>query len=128
LYESRSSPAFPPTLGFFLEAVNDILTTEKGTAVAKPVRKSSARKKSSKEEKLPLGKQNFAIIGVGVVVILGGYLAMLEGSVEGFLPLVAAPILLVLGYCVIIPFGILYKKSYLPSQSGKRGGTKERTS
>jgi hypothetical protein len=96
--------------------------------VAKPVRKSSARKKSSKEEKLPLGKQNFAIIGVGVLVIIGGYLAMLEGSVEGFLPIVVAPILLVLGYCVIIPFGILYKKSYIPWQGGKRSGTKEKSS
>ena len=46
-----------------------------------------------------------------MLVIIAGYLAMLEGSVEGFLPLVAAPILLVLGYCVIIPIGILYRKS-----------------
>jgi hypothetical protein len=99
----------------------------KGTAVARPVRKSSARRKSSKEEKLPLGKQNFAIIGVGIAVIIGGYLAMLEGSVEGFLPLVVAPILLVLGYCVIIPFGILYKKSYIPSASGRGAGTREKS-
>ena len=96
--------------------------------MAKPVRKSSARRKSSKEEKLPLGKQNFAIIGVGLVVIIGGYLAMLEGSVEGFLPLVVAPILLVLGYCVIIPFGILYKKSFFPSQGGRGGGSREKSS
>ena len=96
--------------------------------MAKPVRKSSARRKSSKTEKLPLGKQNFAIIGVGLLVIIGGYLAMLEGSVEGFLPLVVAPILLVLGYCVIIPFGILYKKSFIASQTGKAGGSREKSS
>ncbi|MGB2959263.1 MAG: hypothetical protein WBG01_02385 [Bacteroidota bacterium] len=95
--------------------------------MARPVRKSSARRKSSKEEKLPLGKQNFAIIGVGIAVIIGGYLAMLEGSVEGFLPLVVAPILLVLGYCVIIPFGILYKKSYIPSAGGRGAGTREKS-
>ena len=74
---------------------------------------------------LPLSKQNFVIIGIGVATVFAGYAAMLEGSVEGFLPLVLAPILLVLGYCVIIPFGILYKKSYLgnelasPSQQPK---------
>jgi hypothetical protein len=44
-------------------------------------------------------------------VIVAGYLAMLEGSVEGFLPLVLSPILLVTGYCVVIPIGIMYRKS-----------------
>jgi hypothetical protein len=78
--------------------------------VAKAIRKRDQRRR---EESLPLSKENFIIIGVGIVVILLGYAALLEGSVEGFLPLVAAPILLVLGYCVIIPLGILYKKSYI---------------
>ncbi len=70
-----------------------------------------------KDDKLPLGKENFYIIGVGLVVILAGYLALAKGPIEGFLPLVLAPILLVLGYCVIIPLGILYKKSYLGDQN-----------
>jgi len=64
-----------------------------------------------RDDLLPLGRENFLILGLGLVVIVAGYLAMLEGSVEGFLPLVAAPILLVLGYCIIIPLGILYRKS-----------------
>jgi hypothetical protein len=51
------------------------------------------------------------ILGIGLVVIVLGYFAMIEGSVEGFLPLVLAPILLVLGYCVMIPLGIMYRKS-----------------
>jgi hypothetical protein len=79
--------------------------------MAKAIRKRDARKRGPKEETLPLARQNFLIIGGGLAVILAGYLAMLEGSVEGFLPLVVAPILLVLGYCVIIPVGILYRKS-----------------
>ena len=84
--------------------------------MAKPVRKRDTRRKSLKNEILPLSKHNFYIIGVGLLVILAGYAAMLEGSVEGFLPLVVAPILLLLGYCVIIPLGILFKKSYLKSE------------
>ncbi len=79
--------------------------------MAKPIRKKEARKRS--ESILPLSRQNFMIIGAGLVVIVGGYLAMLEGSVEGFLPLVLSPILLVLGYCVIIPIGILYRRPEL---------------
>jgi hypothetical protein len=78
--------------------------------MAKAIRKREARKRGSREEALPLARENFMIVGAGLAVILAGYLAMLEGSVEGFLPLVVAPILLVLGYCVIVPLGILYRK------------------
>lgn len=79
--------------------------------MAKPIRKKDLqRRRLSKDDILPLGKENFRIIGIGLLVIVGGYLAMLEGSVEGFLPLVLAPILLVAGYCVIVPIGIMYRK------------------
>jgi len=80
--------------------------------VAKPLRTRKEQKhKSFHNEHLPLGRENYRILGAGILVILAGYAAMLQGSVEGFLPLVAAPVLLVIGYCVIIPFGILYRKS-----------------
>jgi hypothetical protein len=78
--------------------------------VAKPIRKADKKRKAIREERMPLQKQNYVIIGIGLLVIIAGYLAMMEGSVEGFLPLVVAPILLVIGYCVIIPFAILYRK------------------
>jgi hypothetical protein len=79
--------------------------------MTKAIRKREARKRGQKEERLPLGRENFMILGGGLAVILAGYLAMLEGSVEGFLPLVLAPILLVVGYCVVIPLGLLYKRA-----------------
>lgn len=75
--------------------------------MAKPV-KGKVRK-SGQNKALPLVRQNFIILGIGLLVIVAGYGAMLEGSIEGFLPLVVSPILLVLGYCVIIPVGILYR-------------------
>ncbi len=79
--------------------------------MAKPIRrKESAKRRATRDEHLPLGRENFVILGIGLAVIIIGYLAMLEGSVEGFLPLVLAPILLVLGYCIIIPVGIMYRK------------------
>lgn len=77
--------------------------------MAKPVHKRESKRKQAREAHLPLGKQNFLIMGVGLIVILAGYLTMLTGSVEGFLPIVVAPLLLVAGYCVIIPIGILYR-------------------
>ncbi len=85
--------------------------------MAKPVRKTESKRRAAKDDKLPLMKENFYIIGVGLIVILAGYLALAKGPIEGFLPLVLAPILLVLGYCVIIPLGILYKKSYLGGEN-----------
>jgi hypothetical protein len=78
--------------------------------VAKPVRKKEQKRRLQKTEQMPLGRENFMILGTGLGVILAGYLAMLTGGVEGFLPLVVSPILLMLGYCVIIPLGILYRK------------------
>jgi len=77
--------------------------------VAKSVRKADKKRRSLRDDNLPLQRQNFIILGIGLLVIIAGYVAMSEGSVEGFLPLVLAPILLVLGYCVVIPFGILYR-------------------
>jgi hypothetical protein len=80
--------------------------------VAKPIRKKeSPRRRTSREEHLPLSRENFIILGVGLAVIVLGYLAMVGAPVEGFLPLVLAPILLVLGYCIIIPLGIMYRKN-----------------
>ncbi len=88
--------------------------------MAKPVRKTESKRRGTKDDKLPLAKENFYIIGVGLVVILAGYLALAKGPIEGFLPLVLAPILLVLGYCIIIPMGILYKKSYFSTEESKK--------
>jgi hypothetical protein len=61
---------------------------------------------------------NFKIIGVGIVVIILGYLALSEGAVEGFLPLTVAPVLLVIGYCVILPIGIVYRKGLFARKEG----------
>jgi hypothetical protein len=78
--------------------------------MAKAQTRREQRKRGQREEDFPLRRENFIILGVGLLVILLGYAAMLEGSVEGFLPLTVAPILLVLGYCVIFPLGILYRR------------------
>ena len=79
--------------------------------MAKVIKTRGKARKSPADDHLPLNKQNFVILGAGLFTIALGYAAMLEGSVEGFLPLVAAPILLLIGYCVLIPLGILYRAS-----------------
>ncbi len=62
-----------------------------------------------REFSFPLEKENFMIIGLGIVLLIIGYFLMSENSVNGFLPTVVSPILLVAGYCVVIPYGILKK-------------------
>jgi hypothetical protein len=117
-----SGPAFPPTLGFLLETGE--VFRPKEISVAKALRaKKEAKHRSFHNEHLPLDAGSFRIIGIGVIVIIAGYAAMLEGSVEGFLPLVVAPILLVVGYCVVIPAGILYRKSMFRKNAATTAGT-----
>ena len=59
--------------------------------------------------RISLTKKNYSIIGLGILLIVIGYILMAANSVDGFLPTVVAPILLVAGYCVVIPLGILIK-------------------
>ncbi len=50
-----------------------------------------------------LGKKNYAIMGAGLLTIVIGFITLASGSIT------LAPILLVLGYCVLIPVGLLVK-------------------
>jgi len=81
----------------------------------KKIEKGKQAKKTKLEEVFPLARENYIILAVGVLVIVLGYIALSGSRVEGFMPLTLAPILLVAGYCVIIPLGILYRKKQKPA-------------
>lgn len=66
---------------------------------------------------LKLTKENYLIIAAGIIIIIIGYVLMSEKSVDGFNPTVLAPILLVFGYLVVIPIGILFKKEWFARKS-----------
>ena len=59
---------------------------------------------------LPFKKLNYQILCAGILCIILGYIALAQDPWNGTMPLVVAPILLVLGYCVVIPAGILFRK------------------
>lgn len=61
-------------------------------------------KGDKKEEKtgLPFGPKNYMLMGAALVAIIIGYFALSSGSIT------LAPILLVLGYCVLFPLGIIW--------------------
>jgi hypothetical protein len=81
--------------------------------------KGKAAKRSKADEVFPFDKENYYIMGVGLLFIVAGYIALAGGHVTGFRELTLAPLLLVTGYCVIIPIGIIYRKKEVqqPPQS-----------
>jgi len=85
--------------------------------------KSEHRKKmKAVAEALPFVAANYWILGAGVALIVLGYIALAQDPWDGFMALVVAPILLVLGYCVVIPVGILFRSKQ------ERGATEITTS
>ena len=71
----------------------------------------SKQKKARQDETLPFERENYIILGVGLLVIICGYIALSQPSTDGtFIPLTLAPIMLVFGYCVIVPLGIMFRK------------------
>ncbi len=70
----------------------------------------NATKRKPIFESLPFSKTNYRILGLGLLSIVIGYIALAQSPWDGTMPLVVAPVLLVLGYCVLIPLGILYRK------------------
>ena len=68
----------------------------------KPQVKPGAKgSKADAKSVLPFSKKNYLWFAVGLVLIILGYITLGYGSIT------LAPILLVLGYCVIIPIAII---------------------
>ncbi len=70
--------------------------------------RSKRQKKELSHLHFAMTVKNYYIIGAGIALIIIGYFFMSENSVNGFLPTIVAPILLIFGYCVVVPVGILY--------------------
>ncbi len=67
---------------------------------------SKAKKKTTGERaqfRWPYGKRNYLVFALAVVVIAVGYITLGQGSIT------LAPILLVLGYCVLVPIALLIR-------------------
>lgn len=73
-------------------------------------KEKTSKKKAIKIDSLSLENVNYQILGVGAVVIVAGYIALSAQPWDNPIALTLAPILLVIGYLVIVPIGILYKK------------------
>ena len=72
------------------------------------------KRKLRKELPLAFTRTNFIILGAGVLTLLLGNIALAQMPVFGAMPLVVSPILLILGYCIVIPIAIMYRKKEIP--------------
>lgn len=58
---------------------------------------------------LPYDRRNAIVFLAGLALIVIGYICMAQPPVDGFLSLTLAPILLVIGYVILIPMALLMK-------------------
>ncbi len=58
----------------------------------------------------PFTKKNYVAFAVGLGFLLVGYICLAQPPADGFLSLTLAPILLVIGYCVVLPYAIMARE------------------
>ena len=66
-----------------------------------------ARRGALLPQPLPITPRNWRLFYAGLGVIVLGYVCLSIPPVNGFLTMTLAPLLLVAGYCVIIPLALL---------------------
>ena len=82
----------------------------------KPLVKPAAKARPAKEKSiLPFTRKNYILFAIGLLVIVLGYVTLGYGSIT------LAPILLVLGYCVIIPIAIIINGAKEKPPGAQRG-------
>ena len=55
-------------------------------------------------------KENYVLFIAGIVSVILGYIVMAAGETYSFQSLSLAPVLLFVGYIILIPFALIYKK------------------
>ena len=58
--------------------------------------------------KWPFNKTNYVFFGIGIASIVIGYLLIASNSVDNYMSTKIGPVILFVGYCLIIPFSIFY--------------------
>jgi hypothetical protein len=89
---------------------------EKGRRKAKPQARPTVKTPRAKDKSvLPFTGKNYILFAIGLFVIVIGYVTLGYGSIT------LAPILLVLGYCVIIPVAIIINGGKEKTPEARRG-------
>lgn len=59
---------------------------------------------------IPFTRKNYIAFAVAFVVTGVGFIFLAQPPVNGFMSLTLAPILLVIGYCVLFPYAIMARQ------------------
>ena len=70
--------------------------------VKRPGRKPRAER-SPYRRTLEFAPRNYLLLAAGILIIAAGYILLAQGSIT------LAPVLLILGYCVIVPIAIIVR-------------------
>jgi hypothetical protein len=84
---------------------------QRAKANAPAQRQRSAKTKGTSGARpfnMPFEQKNIVFILIGIGVVTLGYLIMGMSETMGFMALDVSPIVLLLGYLVVIPMGIMY--------------------
>jgi uncharacterized membrane protein YesL len=55
-------------------------------------------------------RENYIFLGIGILLLIIGYVVMAQGEWDNSLSLNLSPVLLLIAYIVIFPLSIFYKK------------------
>lgn len=78
------------------------------------------KKKSDFIVNLSLSGINYLIFGIGILAIVLGYIVMATGKTYSFQSLTISPIILLIGYLILIPIAILYTKKDHSEKSNQK--------
>ena len=78
------------------------------------------RKKSKLSEVMPFGRKNLYILGIGLILLVIGYILMAQPPVNGFLSRTLSPIILMIAYLVVIPYSVFYGRKQQEAESSKQ--------
>ena len=70
---------------------------------------------------VPFTRKNYIAFAVGLGVLLIGYICLAQPPADGFLSKTLAPVLLVVGYCVIFPYAIMARERPKPAVDSPKG-------
>ena len=89
-------------------------------AMGKLFQSKDIKSSGSLFESWAFSKINYILFGIGLALIILGYIVMAGGEVYSFQALTLAPIMLFVGYIIVIPAALIYrdKQSETEENSG----------
>lgn len=85
----------------------------------KEKKKKRLAKRITNKPPFPFEKKNYTYFLIGLVLLIIGYIFMMQGPANSFWSRTLAPIILVISYCVIFPIAILLKGGKKKEESVK---------